>query len=98
MQNSLPYPHLSMPSIQDLGGPQMKRQRTESFSPETKGIKVFPFFASGSSDKGQLLLHLATSNTAMATPIGWHQILRRALNRKQKYPIHIGGQILRNPL
>jgi hypothetical protein len=37
MQTNLPYPHLNMPSIQDLGGPQMKRQRTESFSPETKG-------------------------------------------------------------
>ncbi|KAH9218975.1 hypothetical protein DL95DRAFT_487244 [Leptodontidium sp. 2 PMI_412] len=34
---TLPYPHLSMPPIQDLGGPQMKRQRTESFSPENKG-------------------------------------------------------------
>lgn len=38
MQNNLPYPHLNMPSIQDLGGPQMKRQRTESFSPETKVV------------------------------------------------------------
>jgi hypothetical protein len=37
MAQTLPYPHLSMPPIQDLGGPQMKRQRTESFSPENKG-------------------------------------------------------------
>ncbi|KAH8602836.1 hypothetical protein B0O99DRAFT_604437 [Bisporella sp. PMI_857] len=38
MQPSLPYPHMNMPSIQDLGGPQMKRQRTESFSPESKVV------------------------------------------------------------
>ncbi|KAH8814174.1 hypothetical protein F5882DRAFT_485699 [Hyaloscypha sp. PMI_1271] len=37
MAQTLPYPHLNMPPIQDLGGPQMKRQRTESFSPENKG-------------------------------------------------------------
>jgi hypothetical protein len=36
---NLPYPPLNMPPIQDLGGPQMKRQRTESFSPENKGGK-----------------------------------------------------------
>ncbi|CZT47951.1 uncharacterized protein RSE6_08577 [Rhynchosporium secalis] len=40
---TLPYPHLSMPPIQDLGGPQMKRQRTESFSPETKGKDLTSF-------------------------------------------------------
>jgi hypothetical protein len=38
MPQTLPYPHLNMPPIQDLGGPQMKRQRTESFSPENKGV------------------------------------------------------------
>ncbi len=38
MAPTLPYPHLNMPPIQDLGGPQMKRQRTESFSPENKGL------------------------------------------------------------
>ncbi|TAQ84847.1 hypothetical protein B7494_g6839 [Chlorociboria aeruginascens] len=38
MQPTLPYPHLSMPPIQDLGGPNIKRQRTESFSPENKGV------------------------------------------------------------
>ncbi|KAG9245697.1 hypothetical protein BJ878DRAFT_337641 [Calycina marina] len=32
------YSNLSMPPIQDLGGSQMKRQRTESFSPEAKGL------------------------------------------------------------
>ncbi|TVY55191.1 hypothetical protein LCER1_G003900 [Lachnellula cervina] len=37
--SSLPYPPLNMPPIQDLGGPQMKRQRTESFSPENKGAR-----------------------------------------------------------
>ncbi|TVY83982.1 hypothetical protein LSUE1_G001342 [Lachnellula suecica] len=37
ISSTLPYPPLSMPPIQDLGGPQMKRQRTESFSPENKG-------------------------------------------------------------
>ena len=37
--SSLPYPPLNMPPIQDLGGPQMKRQRTESFSPENKSGK-----------------------------------------------------------
>ncbi len=37
MSQTLPYPNLNMPPIQDLGGPHMKRQRTESFSPETKG-------------------------------------------------------------
>lgn len=35
---SLPYPPLNMPPIQDLGGPHMKRQRTESFSPENKVV------------------------------------------------------------
>lgn len=40
MSQTLPYPHLSMPPIQDLGGPQMKRQRTDSFSPETKGKDI----------------------------------------------------------
>jgi hypothetical protein len=35
-----PYGHLNMPPIQDLGGPQMKRQRTESFSPENKGTVI----------------------------------------------------------
>ena len=45
MQNGLPYSHIGMPSIQDLGGPHMKRQRTESFSPETKGRKRLPVFA-----------------------------------------------------
>lgn len=39
---TLPYPHLSMPPIQDLGGPQMKRQRTASFSPENKGRETLP--------------------------------------------------------
>ncbi|KAH8657503.1 hypothetical protein BGZ60DRAFT_383685 [Tricladium varicosporioides] len=38
--SNLPYPSANMPSIQDLGGPQMKRQRTESFSPENKGVAV----------------------------------------------------------
>ncbi|KAL2064857.1 hypothetical protein VTL71DRAFT_3997 [Oculimacula yallundae] len=38
LPQTLPYPHLSMPPIQDLGGPQMKRQRTESFSPEDKVV------------------------------------------------------------
>jgi hypothetical protein len=42
MPPTLPYPHLNMPPIQDLGGPQMKRQRTESFSPENnKGTNSF---------------------------------------------------------
>lgn len=41
---TLPYPHLSMPPIQDLGGPQMKKSRTESFSPENKGALIFPVF------------------------------------------------------
>ena len=40
MPQTHPYPHLSMPPIQDLGGPQMKRQRTESFSPENKGANL----------------------------------------------------------
>lgn len=40
MPSVVPFPHtLNMPPIQDLGGPQMKRQRTESFSPETKSKK-----------------------------------------------------------
>ncbi|PSS27884.1 hypothetical protein M430DRAFT_93507 [Amorphotheca resinae ATCC 22711] len=30
---NLPFSHLNMPPIQDIGGPQMNRQRTESFSP-----------------------------------------------------------------
>jgi hypothetical protein len=38
MPPTLPYPHLNMPPIQDLGGPHMKRQRTESFSPENRGM------------------------------------------------------------
>lgn len=29
-----------MPAIQDVPGPQIKRQRTESFSPENKGVKT----------------------------------------------------------
>lgn len=36
---SFPH-HLNMPPIQDLGGPQMKRQRTDSFSPESKGKRT----------------------------------------------------------
>jgi len=36
MPTTLPYPHLSMPPIQDLGGPQMKKPKTESFDPENK--------------------------------------------------------------
>ncbi|KAJ5032613.1 uncharacterized protein L3040_009210 [Drepanopeziza brunnea f. sp. 'multigermtubi'] len=39
---TLPYLHLGMPPIQDLGGPQMKRQRTESFSPESTGKGFLP--------------------------------------------------------
>jgi len=42
MQSGIPYSHMNMPSIQDLGGPQMKRQRTESFSPESKGLPFLP--------------------------------------------------------
>lgn len=38
LPSTLPYPHLSMPPIQDLGGPHMKKQRTESFSPENKVV------------------------------------------------------------
>lgn len=34
IQVDLPYPHLNM------AGPQMKRQRTESFSPENKGVLI----------------------------------------------------------
>ena len=41
-QATLPYPHLSMPPIQDLGGPQTKRERTESSSPENKGMRLSP--------------------------------------------------------
>ena len=37
---NLPFPHPSMPPIQDIGGPQMKRQRTESFSPESRGLYI----------------------------------------------------------
>lgn len=40
MPSNIPYSHLNMPPIQDLGGPQMKRQRTESFSPENKGSTI----------------------------------------------------------
>lgn len=37
MQSNLPY-HLNMPSIQNLGGASIKKERTESFSPENKGM------------------------------------------------------------
>ncbi|KAJ8059097.1 hypothetical protein OCU04_012073 [Sclerotinia nivalis] len=37
MQSSLPY-HLNMPSIQNLGGAQVKTERTASFSPENKVV------------------------------------------------------------
>ncbi|CAG8956092.1 hypothetical protein HYFRA_00011876 [Hymenoscyphus fraxineus] len=36
IQSNLPYPH--MPVIQNVPSPQMKRQRTESYSPESKGV------------------------------------------------------------
>ncbi|KAI6708035.1 hypothetical protein JHW43_009435 [Diplocarpon mali] len=42
MPQTHPYPHLTMPPIQDLGDPQMRRQRTESFSPEIKSKEIFP--------------------------------------------------------
>lgn len=35
-----PNAHLNMPSIQDLGGPQMKMQRTGSFSPDHKSSLI----------------------------------------------------------
>lgn len=38
MQPNLPY-HLNMPSIQNLGGAQVKTERTASFSPENKGMQ-----------------------------------------------------------
>ncbi|TGO22985.1 hypothetical protein BPAE_0148g00150 [Botrytis paeoniae] len=37
MQPNLPY-HLSMPSIQNLGGSQVKKERNESFSPDNKVV------------------------------------------------------------
>lgn len=37
MQPNLPY-HLSMPVIQNLGGVQTKKEMTESFSPDDKGM------------------------------------------------------------
>ncbi|KAI9642357.1 hypothetical protein NHQ30_009161 [Ciborinia camelliae] len=37
MQSNLPY-NLNMPAIQNLGGTQSKKERTESFSPENKVI------------------------------------------------------------
>jgi hypothetical protein len=40
MPNTLPYPHLSMPPIHDIAGSQMKRTRTDSFSPENKGMRL----------------------------------------------------------
>jgi hypothetical protein len=38
MHPGMPYPHLSIPPNQDLGGPMMKRPRTDSFSPDSKGV------------------------------------------------------------
>ncbi|KAG0650969.1 hypothetical protein D0Z07_2503 [Hyphodiscus hymeniophilus] len=38
LPTTLPYPHMSMPPIQDLGGPHMKKSKTESFAPENKVI------------------------------------------------------------
>ncbi len=38
LHNTLPYPpHLSMPPIHHPGSSQIKRPRTDSFSPDTKG-------------------------------------------------------------
>jgi hypothetical protein len=41
MQSGLPYPHLSMPPIHDIGG-HIKRPRTNSLSPENKGKSHSP--------------------------------------------------------
>ncbi|PBP28398.1 Fungal Zn binuclear cluster domain containing protein [Diplocarpon rosae] len=42
LPQALSYSHQSMPPNQDLGGPQMRCQRTESRSPEMEGKEVFP--------------------------------------------------------
>lgn len=78
LPTTIPFPHnLNMPSIQDLGGPQMKRQRTESFSPETKG-KFFPHqIKLACPDHFQLSQLRATSSIIMDPPTGWRLMYLR---------------------
>lgn len=53
--NNLPYPHLTMPPIQDVGGSQIKKPRTESFSPDNKGIaSIFSFRYNSDNISGHL--------------------------------------------
>ena len=77
IQVDLPYPHLSMP-----GGPQVKRQRTESFSPESKGL----FLTAGHFCL--VLTHFKLSQHVLLNIIqeqqtGWLLMCLRALARRR---------------
>lgn len=92
IQSTLPYPHhLNMPPIQDLGGPQMKRQRTESFSPETKGLNPYQFSEIIVLTMKQWSHHLAIMIIATVLLIGWHLMLLQARSLKQSFPNLSGG-------
>lgn len=75
IQVDLPYPHLSMP-----GASQVKRQRTESFSPENKGLFLT------ASQLCLVLTHIKLSlhvllNTTQDPRTGWLLMCLRALAR-----------------
>jgi len=95
MPPTLPYPHLNMPPIQDLGGPQMKRQRTESFSPENnKGTNSCNTGTNPLTTLQSSRLP-ATLSITMALPTGWRLMSPQTRSLRLRPLSHSGDKIPR---
>ncbi len=94
MSQAIPYSHLNMPPIQDLGGPQMKRQRTESFSPESSQGGEDPEFGYGKSSNLSSVVTTSRSFDYNHGPINW---MAPDAPPNTKAPIEGPQSLWRNP-
>jgi hypothetical protein len=94
---TLPFPHLSMPPIQDLGGPQMKKPKTESFNPDNKSTHLSPVICSNFLTTSKSLVPLEVLIIITAPQIGWRLTRLRARAKPHlRFPHRIGESTPKN--